>query len=187
MIPYNFNYRIADIDMAKGHNKKGEEYDRKLGAKNGMAELVNIVAGLQKDVKRINDCLTLNGARAYAAKKGPNWQAHEADITGPHGKPDGFKEVFVTDANGNIKVMLIEMVIQSNFACHSVNSESNYTKFRQMLMKTVLHIMLKTSMMINLQILDMQSNQKMLSRLLYSTQYTMQIENKLKLLMHQQC
>ena len=105
MIPYNFNYRIADIDMAKGRNKKGEEYDRKFGAKNGMAELVNIVAGLQKDVKRINDCLTLNGARAYAAKKGPNWQAHEADITGPHGKPDGFKEVFVTDANGNIKVI----------------------------------------------------------------------------------
>ena len=105
MIPYNFNYRIADINMNKGRNKKGEEYDRKLGAKNGMAELVNIVAGLQKDVKRINSCLTLAGATAYATKKGPNWQAHEADITGPHGKPDGFKEVFVTDANGNIKVI----------------------------------------------------------------------------------
>ena len=105
MIPYNFNYKIADIDMAKGRNKKGEEYDRKFGAKNGMAELVNIVAGLQKDVKRINSCLTLAGATAYATKKGPNWQAHEADITGPHGKPDGFKEVFVTDANGNIKVI----------------------------------------------------------------------------------
>ena len=229
MIPYNFNYRIADIDMAKGRNKKGEEYDRKLGAKNGMAELVNIVAGLQKDVKRINSCLTLAGATAYATKKGPNWQAHEADITGPHGKPDGFKEVFVTDANGNIKVINGYTLAKSTYperkaywTVQPTNPETNapyadrdgnpiefrmpFSKFRKQLYEispnvnengapyyakdfddAVLHIILETSMMNNLQILDMQSNQKMLSKLLYSTQYTMQIENKLKLLMHQQC
>lgn len=105
MIPYNYNFNLQGIAMNKGKNKDGIEYDRTLQAKNGMSELINIVAGLQKDVKRINNCLTLSDATVYAAKKGPNWQAHEADITGPNGKPDGIKEVFVTDANGNIRVI----------------------------------------------------------------------------------
>ncbi|KAI5548049.1 hypothetical protein TVAGG3_0163650 [Trichomonas vaginalis G3] len=71
----------------------------------GMKELVHIVAGLQKDVKQMRNVLTLPEAQAYAKRHGPNWEAHEADITGPNGKPDGINEVFVTDGQGNIKVI----------------------------------------------------------------------------------
>ena len=70
-----------------------------------MESLVNIVAGLQKDVKRINEAITLAGAQEYAAKHGSNWTAHEVDITGPEGRPDGIKEVFITDGSGNVKVI----------------------------------------------------------------------------------
>lgn len=69
----------------------------------GMEQLAQVVVGLQKDVKRINQCLTLKGAEAYGKKKG--WNAHDADITGPKGKPDGIREVFLTDKNGNIRVV----------------------------------------------------------------------------------
>ena len=56
----------------------------------GMSELVNIVAGLQKDVKRINACLTKQGAQECIAKNKKNgWHAWEGDITGPGGEPDG--------------------------------------------------------------------------------------------------
>ena len=97
---YRTPYAWNDVQMNPGKNGK----PRRIGAKNGMPELINIVAGLQKDIKRINQCLTLPGAQQYVSNK-PFWQAHEADITGPNGKPDGVKEVFVTDPKGNIKVM----------------------------------------------------------------------------------
>ena len=77
----------------------------------GMNELATIVAGLQKDVKKINKAITLDGAQEYAAKKpfnrktGRGWTAHEADITGPNGKPDGIQEVYVLDGNGRLKVI----------------------------------------------------------------------------------
>ena len=41
--------------------------------------------------------MTLEGAKEYATKKGKNWSAHEEDITGPDGKPDGINEVFVCE------------------------------------------------------------------------------------------
>ena len=72
----------------------------------GMSELVNIVAGLQKDVKRINACLTKQGADEYIVKNKKNgWYAWEGDITGPNGVPDGINEVIVTDTKGNIKIV----------------------------------------------------------------------------------
>ena len=54
------NYRYTDprshIDervLEQGINKKGEHYDRRVHFQNGYRELLDIVAGLQKDVKRI--------------------------------------------------------------------------------------------------------------------------------------
>jgi hypothetical protein len=94
----------AGTDVGNGTNKKNETYSRKLKYQQGYNELAHIVAGLQKDIKKINQCITLNGAQEYASKH-KNWTAHEADIIGPHGKPDGIKEVFVCDADGNLKVI----------------------------------------------------------------------------------
>ena len=96
--------KIRDIQLENGRNKKGQVYNRHIQFQPGMESLVNIVAGLQKDVKRINQALTLDGARAYIQNK-PNWSAHEEDIVGPDGKPDGIKEVFVADGKGNVKII----------------------------------------------------------------------------------
>ena len=75
-------------------------------AQPGTSELVNIVAGLQKDVKRINACLTKQGVEEYLAKNKKNgWYAWECDITGPKGVLDDIPEVIVTDRNGNIKIV----------------------------------------------------------------------------------
>ena len=103
---YAFNgiTNLLNRDLGKGKNKKNEEYDRKFSLQPGYDELIHIVAGLQKDVKKINQCITLDGAKEYASKR-KNWTAHEEDITGPHGKPDGINEVFVCDAKGNLKVI----------------------------------------------------------------------------------
>ena len=67
-----------------------------------MVEIVNIVTGLQKDVKRINKCLTKEGAIDYIKGKS-GWNAFEQDITGPNGELDGIPEVIFTDSQGNIK------------------------------------------------------------------------------------
>ena len=111
------NYRYVSQGMlgkplATGTDKKGKTYNRVVSFQPGYDDLVNIVAGLQKDVKRINQCITLDGAQAFVNavdKNGnpirKNWEAVEDDITGPNGKPDGIKEVFVTDAKGNVKII----------------------------------------------------------------------------------
>ena len=85
--------------------RAGQTYQRQITVPDGMKELVHIVAGLQKDVKQMKNVLTLPEAEAYAKRQGVNWEAHEADITGPNGKPDGVPEVFITDSKGNIKVI----------------------------------------------------------------------------------
>jgi len=90
--------------ITQGTTKKGEMYNRNINFGPGYEELARIVAGLGKDVKRINQCLTKAGAIEYASKR-RNWTAHEADITGANGKPDGIKEVFVCDGTGNVKVI----------------------------------------------------------------------------------
>ncbi|KAI5491629.1 hypothetical protein TVAGG3_1012820 [Trichomonas vaginalis G3] len=95
---------LLQVPLKQGTNKKGA-YNRTMKVPDGMKELVHIVAGLQKDVKQMRNVLTLPEAQAYAKRQGPNWEAHEADITGPNGKPDGINEVFVTDGQGNIKVI----------------------------------------------------------------------------------
>ena len=95
---------LKDRALERGINKEGNEYDRKVNYQKGYGELLDIVAGLQKDVKRINQCMTLPGAQAYVSKR-KNWSAIEDDITGPNGKPDGIKEVLVFDAKGNLKVV----------------------------------------------------------------------------------
>ena len=95
---------IREFQLPQGRNKNGQNYERKVGFQPGMEALVNIVAGLQKDVNRINEAITLQGAQHYANKH-RNWTAHEEDITGPDGQPDGIKEVFVCDSKGNVKVI----------------------------------------------------------------------------------
>ena len=104
------NGAITDISALKGRqitqgtNTKGVQYNRNIEFEDGYDELARIVAGLGKEVKRINQCLTKAGAIEYA-KKRRNWTAHEADITGPDGEPDGVKEVFVCDSTGKVKVI----------------------------------------------------------------------------------
>lgn len=106
---------IYDIPLENGtrsilNRKTGEktikQYPREIRTSPEMKNLIQVVAGLQKDVKRINSCITKNDAEAWLKKnKKHQWQAHEADIIGPNGVPDGINEVFVTDANGNIRVI----------------------------------------------------------------------------------
>ena len=96
--------RIRNVQLTQGRNKRGQTYNRQVQFQPGMEELVKIVAGLEKDVKRINEAITLQGAQKYIQNK-PNWSAHEEDITGPEGTPDGIKEVFIADGKGNIKVI----------------------------------------------------------------------------------
>ena len=108
MIPYNkFNpARLYTMPMNTGVNKQGQIYQRPFHARNGMSELLTIVAGLQKDMKRLEKCLTLPDAQAWINRNNKkNWQAYEMDITGPEGVPDGIPEVFITDAHGNLKVI----------------------------------------------------------------------------------
>ena len=80
---YDLKPRFDRITIDPYTNKKGKVIERKVHAQPGMAELVNIVAGLQKDVKRINNCLTIEGAKKYADSR-PGWNAFEEDITGPN-------------------------------------------------------------------------------------------------------
>ena len=110
--PYSVGPGIEGRALPSGTTRSGKIYSRTLSFEPGYKDLVNIIAGLQKDVKKINQCLTLQGAQEYVNavdKQGRrirnNWTAHEDDITGPNGKPDGIKEVFVTDGKGNLKII----------------------------------------------------------------------------------
>ena len=104
-IPYDqFVRAMKDHDLPSGTTKKGEKYQRRVDFGRGYEELARVVAGLGKEIKRINQCLTLEGAQEYANKR-KNWTAHEADVTGPEGFPDGIKEVYVTDSKGRVKVI----------------------------------------------------------------------------------
>ena len=110
--PYMISRDMTGNKLPDGTDAEGKAYTRNLSFQPGYGELVNIVAGLQKDVKRINQAITLEGAQAYVdavdkygKKIRKNWTAHEEDITGPNGHPDGVKEVFVTDAKGNLRII----------------------------------------------------------------------------------
>ncbi len=96
-----------EIALPQGMDRKGHPYDRLIQYKDnsGTRELVNIVAKLQKDFKRFNQCITLAGAQQYARSKGDNWGAFAADVTGPGDKKDGIDEVFVTDGKGAIRIV----------------------------------------------------------------------------------
>ena len=63
--PYSVAPGIEGRQLPSGTDKKGKIYSRSLSFQPGYKDLVNIVAGLQKDVKKINQCLTLEGAQAY--------------------------------------------------------------------------------------------------------------------------
>jgi hypothetical protein len=69
-----------------------------------MANLTNIVSALQKDIKLIKRASGLRGAQEVAAKH-EGWMAGYGDVTGPKGTPDGIAEVYVTDKNGNLKII----------------------------------------------------------------------------------
>ena len=102
------NLRRVQLSQGTRRNRNGqnETYNRSVQFTPGMDDLVDIVAGLQKDVKRINQALTKQGAKEWIRQNNKNnWSAHEEDITGPNGKPDGIKEVFVCDSKGNVKVI----------------------------------------------------------------------------------
>ena len=63
LVPYR-KWRPDDAfyhtPMKQGYDKDNQPYKRELAVKNGMNELMTIVAGLQKEVKRLNSCLTLD-------------------------------------------------------------------------------------------------------------------------------
>ena len=104
-IPYDqFVKELRGHDLTGGKDKEGKYYQRKVEFAPGYEELARVVAGLGKEIKRINQCLTLEGAKEYASKR-KNWSADEADITGPNGIPDGIKEVYVADSKGRVKVI----------------------------------------------------------------------------------
>ena len=78
----NLDIRKVQIPDLPNPRKPGFFIQRTPKTEKGMAELVNIVAGLQKGIKRINQCLTKAGGEAYIAKnnkKGLN--AYEGAIT----------------------------------------------------------------------------------------------------------
>ena len=109
---YDKNFQVDNIRIPDYSNPKYPDrppMKRKPHAQPGMSELVNIVADLQKDVERINACLTKQGAQDYIARNKKNsWCAWKGDITGPGGAPDGIPEVIVTDSKGNIKIVNIK-------------------------------------------------------------------------------
>ena len=68
---YKRGFQLDNIDIPDYTNPKhptNPPAKRKPHAQPGMSELVNIVAGHQKDVKSINACLTKQGALEYLAK-----------------------------------------------------------------------------------------------------------------------
>ena len=72
---YNSGFQLDNIRIPDYSNPKHTDNPpakRKKHAQLVMSELVNIVAGLQKDVKRINACLTKQGADEYIAKNNKN-------------------------------------------------------------------------------------------------------------------
>ena len=69
-----------------------------------MDKLIGIVGSNQLAPKYYPDTVTLSGAGAYAGKRA-GWKAHEGDITGADGRPDGVNEVYITDNNGNIRIL----------------------------------------------------------------------------------
>ena len=89
-----------------GTDIHGNQYTRHLDYEPGAEELLKIVGGLQRGVKQVNGTQTLQGAKNWIARnKKKNWFASEGDITGPGGVPDGIPEVYITDRDGNLKVI----------------------------------------------------------------------------------
>ena len=89
-----------------GTDSRGNQYNRKFNYQPGGEEMMRIVAGLGKDLKRVNGIQTKTGAERWIDQnKKKNWQVIEADVTGPEGRPDGLKEVMITDARGNLRAV----------------------------------------------------------------------------------
>ena len=110
---YGGIHDLKGQSIGQGRNTRTREtYDRRVNFQPGYDELARIVAGLGREVSQIKDAVTLRGAREYVNKVDKegnlirkNWSAHEADITGPSGTPDGIPEVFITDSKGNVKII----------------------------------------------------------------------------------
>ena len=95
----------------------------------GYDELLHLVAGLQKDVKRIQDCVTLEGANDWIKRYKKNgWTVYEDDITGPKGVPDGIKEIFVVDKKGNLRIVNGWALKKSDFPLRKAYRLENKTK-----------------------------------------------------------
>ena len=133
------------MPMNTGIDNNHKVYQRQFHAKNGMSELLTIVAGLQKDMKRLENCLTLPDAQNWIQRnKKKNWQAHEMDITGPAGVPDGIPEVFITDSKGNLRVINgwtltnskfpYKKTYRETFRTRGARKANPYTVFRKGLM-----------------------------------------------------
>ena len=119
-------YLLGNHDMVP----KGRTYTRevptrvkmdptidKIGFNPGYLELLDLVAGLQKDARRIQDCVTKAGAEEWLKKtKRKDWTVYEEDITGSvRGQPDGIKEVLVCDKKGNLRVVNGWTIKKSDF------------------------------------------------------------------------
>ena len=105
---YNYIDQLRGFKLSPGVGKDGRTpYTRSINYGPGAKELVRLAAGLQKSMKQVNGTQTHEGAVNWVKKykKGKNWEAFEADITGPNGKPDGIQEVIITDAKGNVKII----------------------------------------------------------------------------------
>lgn len=129
------------VTLPQRKDRKGMMYDRTIQYQPGMKELTDIVAKLQKDVKRFNQCVTLVGAEKYAANKGDNWSAFAADVTGPNGAKDGIEEIFVADGNGNVRIVNgvglaksdypMRKAYQTIYPTKAARSENTYSDFRK--------------------------------------------------------
>ena len=53
---------LLDKTLDDGQNRRGQPYSRRTRFQKGYGELTRILAGLQKEPKRINQCVTLPGA-----------------------------------------------------------------------------------------------------------------------------
>ena len=115
-----------------GVDRWKQPYQRYLDYGPGAKELMYLAGGLRKDFRRIPGTQSLRGAHEWIDRTGKkNWAAFEEDITGPEMKPDGIKEVVVTDAKGNVKVVNGYALKNSDYPWRKQYYETYKTKEKQ--------------------------------------------------------
>jgi len=85
----------------------------------GMAEVAEVVANQNKDIRFVPRVSHYEGAKMYADNK-PGWNAFEEDIIG-----DETKEVFITDNRGNIRYLNGFTTKNSNLPINRIHNKMN--------------------------------------------------------------